>query len=230
MLKHVEWVTEKEKVKKEHTHCILQTHTFHFRSRTVRQKFLIQNSYHVLPKCKTGALPVFSHINLSRFCTASCHMIGLCIGEKIWRQWNQTRHCLSRLSMGFFGRPTAPGSLLARECSSGSHVSLLILWKSTAEMHALTSQLTNQMTKIATCTFDFNVRYRMPHPYNGSERNYCFKLRVSQKRRIFPLTSASRPALGPTQPPVQWVAGIFPGDKCGRSVMLTAHPPSSAVG
>jgi hypothetical protein len=37
---------------------------------------------------------------------------------------------------------------------------------------------------------------------------------------FFPLTSASRPALGPTQPPVQWVPGV----KGGRGVMLTTHP------
>jgi hypothetical protein len=35
----------------------------------------------------------------------------------------------------------------------------------------------------------------------------------------------SRPALGSTQPPVQWVPGVLsPGVKRGRGVMLTPHP------
>jgi len=34
----------------------------------------------------------------------------------------------------------------------------------------------------------------------------------------------SRPALGLTQPPVKWVPVSFPDVKCGRGVLLTAHP------
>jgi hypothetical protein len=40
----------------------------------------------------------------------------------------------------------------------------------------------------------------------------------------FPVTSVSRPALGSTQPPVQWVPGVLsPGLKRGRGVTLTTH-------
>jgi hypothetical protein len=48
-------------------------------------------------------------------------------------------------------------------------------------------------------------------------------------RGFFFLAPASRPALGPAQPPIQWVPGVLStGVKRGRGVTLTTHPPSSA--
>jgi hypothetical protein len=46
-----------------------------------------------------------------------------------------------------------------------------------------------------------------------------------QGKRNFLLAPVSRPALGPTQPPIQWVLGVLsPGVKHGRGVTLTTHP------
>jgi hypothetical protein len=49
-----------------------------------------------------------------------------------------------------------------------------------------------------------------------------------QRQRIFPLASVSRPALGPTQPPVQWVTWVLsPGvTRPGRDA--DHSPPCSA--
>jgi hypothetical protein len=46
---------------------------------------------------------------------------------------------------------------------------------------------------------------------------------------IFPLTSVSRPALRPTQPPAQWVPGVpSPGVKVRPGRDADHSPPSSA--
>jgi hypothetical protein len=58
----------------------------------------------------------------------------------------------------------------------------------------------------------------------GVPRNRRRKV-VTLRQRIFLLVPASRPALRPTQPPINWVPGVLsPGVKRGRSVTLTTHP------
>jgi hypothetical protein len=43
--------------------------------------------------------------------------------------------------------------------------------------------------------------------------------------KIFPLSSVSRPDLGLTQPPVQWVPGVLSlGIKHSQGMMLMTHP------
>jgi hypothetical protein len=53
----------------------------------------------------------------------------------------------------------------------------------------------------------------------------AIEVRSPTEAEDFPLAPASRPAMGPTQPPIQCVPGVLsPGVKRGRGVTLTTHP------
>jgi hypothetical protein len=63
--------------------------------------------------------------------------------------------------------------------------------------------------------------------YGLNDREIGVRSRRGQS--IFPLSSVSRPALGPTQPPVQWVPGVLPPGVKARPRREADHsPPSSA--
>jgi hypothetical protein len=51
---------------------------------------------------------------------------------------------------------------------------------------------------------------------------------VGRGKGFFSVTSVSRPALRPTQPPVQWFRGSFPGSKSWPESDADHSPTSSA--
>jgi hypothetical protein len=94
----------------------------------------------------------------------------------------------------------------------------------------------NKYTKETNLSFNISIIYIYIHMcvyiYIYDEPGSLVSIRTGRpgfdprhRQRIFPLTSAYRPALRPTQPPVQWVPGaLSPEVKRGRGVMLTTHP------
>jgi hypothetical protein len=71
---------------------------------------------------------------------------------------------------------------------------------------------------------DHNIWVRGPGSVVGIATAYRLDGQGIESRwgRDFP--HLSRPALRPTQPPVQWVPGLFWGVRCGRGVTLTPQP------
>jgi hypothetical protein len=68
-----------------------------------------------------------------------------------------------------------------------------------------------------------------PTHYKCLTTGWTTGVRFPAGERIFPLSSVSIPALGPTQPPVQWVPGVLsPGVKARPGRDADHSPPSSA--
>ena len=72
------------------------------------------------------------------------------------------------------------------------------------------------------CTYNVTMRSIRITTAFVEKQYYIFRVRSNPGAdEIF---RRSRPALGPTQPPVQWVPGLSWGVNCGRGVLLTTHP------
>jgi hypothetical protein len=74
--------------------------------------------------------------------------------------------------------------------------------------------LNNGLERVKSATINFNLSFNRSTSWTIGVRS------PAGAKDFFPLASVSRPALGPTQPPVQWVPGV----KRGRGVTLTTHP------
>jgi hypothetical protein len=88
--------------------------------------------------------------------------------------------------------------------------------------------------KLLQCS-SLEIMFVLAREWAGWLSQYSVRLRAGRPgdwgsipgrgERIFPLTSVSRPALGPTQTPIQWVPAVLSaGLKRDRGVTLTTHP------
>jgi hypothetical protein len=116
----------------------------------------------------------------------------------------------------------------ARTCTSLRlrHVSIKVLCEVPATPDGQTTNFAT-LTKNITSVRSFSrIRGSSVNIVSGyGLDNRAIHVRSPADAKDFPLTSESRAALGPTQPPVKCVpGGLSPGVNRGRGVTLTTHP------
>jgi hypothetical protein len=102
------------------------------------------------------------------------------------------------------------------------HIDYKARMSATPDMHQLGEVLTGSIPSSnyekTSCCWYCVVWLRAGRPGDRSSIS-------GRGKRIFPLDSVSRPVLGPSQPPVQWVPWFLSsGLKRVRDVTLTTHP------
>jgi hypothetical protein len=130
-----------------------------------------------------------------------------------WRRLGERRYSsyslLTSALDGVSGQRHAPAALCSGEMTPGNHFNFSVYTarKMAAFAVAQTYVLVAQ-----------SVQCQATDWTNG-------RWRFASRQRREGLVSVSRPALGPTQPSVQWVPVVLsPGLKRGRGVTLTTHP------
>jgi hypothetical protein len=161
-----------------------------------------------------------------------------CSRHPVPAAWNSATLYLPK---GHFCLPTQPSSNSLHGDSLLDHIICLFLDSVWSFLPSLVL-----LTLYELCTFHQpswalkmetlqNVTYIWAYVSQGSSASivsdygldsWVIKAWSLAEMRIFPPASVSRPALGPIQPPVQWVLGV----KCSRGVTLTSHPPIQCRG
>jgi hypothetical protein len=108
-----------------------------------------------------------------------------------------------------------------------SNVNCVIYWsRSKVGLACSCHNLRRKARYTCICTYNYDAKINVILGAGVARSVSCVTadwttgVRSRQRQRIFPVAIVSRPALRPTQYPIQWVPWV----KRGRIVTLTTHP------